>query len=281
MPPERWEAGRVVLWAGCGLILFYLVLPILIIIPTSFNASPYMDFPPRTWSLQWYRNFFGSRAWLEPLWLSLRVALVTMALATGLGSLAAFGLVRGTFRGRRALEYFLLSPMVVPVIVFAIGLYFLFSKVHLVGKPMGLYLGHTVIATPLVVVIVSSALRAYDRSIEQAARSLGAGYFRAVWHVTLPLIRPAILSAAAFAFLASFDEVIVAIFLGGPGATTLPKRMWDNVRHEIDPTLTAVSTVLVLGSVLLLGGVEIIRRSAEQTRERGGVFTPEAAGVGK
>ncbi len=266
------------LWVGCGLILVYLLLPILVIIPTSFNASPYMDFPPRRWSLQWYRNFFASRAWTEPALLSLRVALVTMVVATVLGTLAAFGLVRGRFRGRRALEYFLLSPMVVPVIVFAIGLYFLFSRVHLVGKPLGLYLGHTVLATPLVVVIVSSALRAYDQSLEQAARSLGAGYFGSLLHVTIPLIRPAILSGAAFAFLASFDEVVVAIFVGGPAATTLPKRMWDNVRHEIDPTLTAVSTLLVLGSVLLLAGVEAVRWSAEQRRAGGEMVVSGAAG---
>lgn len=278
MGHEAAEPGRVALWVGCGLILVYLLLPILVIIPTSFNASPYMDFPPRRWSLQWYRNFFGSRAWTEPALLSLRVALVTMVVATVLGTLAAFGLVRGRFRGRRALEYFLLSPMVVPVIVFAIGLYFLFSRVHLVGKPLGLYLGHTVLATPLVVVIVSSALRAYDQSLERAARSLGAGYFMSLWHVTIPLIRPAILSGAAFAFLASFDEVVVAIFVGGPAATTLPKRMWDNVRHEIDPTLTAVSTLLVLGSVLLLAGVEAVRRSAEQRRAGGETVVSGAAG---
>ena len=264
------SAGRAVLWLVSGLVLFYLILPILIIIPTSFNASAYMDFPPRAWSARWYGNFFSSRQWTDAAWLSLRVAVVVMISSTVLGTLGALGVVRGRFRGRGAVEYFLLSPMVVPVIVFAIGLYFLFSKLHLVGQPIALYLGHTVLATPLVLVIVASALRNHDRSLEYAARSLGAGYFRTLWTVTIPLIRPAILSGAAFAFLASFDEVIVAIFVGGPSATTLPKRMWDNVRNEIDPTLTAISSLLVLGSLLLLGAVELIRRSSGRGDSPGG-----------
>jgi putative spermidine/putrescine transport system permease protein len=247
-------------------VCLFLVLPILIIVPTSFNASAYMDFPPKGWSLRWYRAYFESRAWTEPTWLSLRVALATTGIATALGTLAAFGLVRGRFRGRRALEYFLLSPMIVPHIVFAVGAYLLFARVALVGRPAALYLAHTVVAIPLVVVVVASALRTYDRTLEQAARSLGAGYAQTLRHVTIPLIRPAILSAAAFAFLISFDEVILAIFLGGPGATTLPKKMWDSVRYEIDPTLTAIATLLVVLSVVLLAVAEALRAASARAR---------------
>jgi ABC-type spermidine/putrescine transport system permease subunit II len=264
--PQSLSYFRAALWLGGGLVLCYLILPIVIIVPTSFNASAYMDFPPRAWSTHWYANFFSSRQWTDAAWLSLQVAVIVMIASTVLGTAAALGIAWGRFPGRQAVEYVLLSPMVVPVIVFAIGLYFLFARLHLVGKPIALYLGHTVLATPLVIVIVASALRAHDRSIEHAARSLGAGYFRTLWEVTIPLIRPAILSGAAFAFLASFDEVLVAIFVGGPAATTLPKRMWDNVRNEIDPTLTAISSLLVLGSVLLLGGVELVRRASGRNR---------------
>src|SRR5439155_135402 len=174
--------------------------------------------------------------------LSLRIAAVTMVLATELGTAAAIGLTRGRFRGRRALEFFFVSPMVVPSIVLAIGLYLLFARFKLVGQPLALYLAHTVVAAPLVIVIVSAALKTTDPAIELAARSLGAGYFRTLWHVTLPAILPAVVSGAAFAFLVSFDEVVLAIFLGGPATTTLPKRMWESVRFEIDPTLTAIST---------------------------------------
>ncbi len=258
--------GRVALGVVGALVCAYLLLPILVVIPTSFNASAYMDFPPRAWSLRWYRAYFESRAWTEPTWLSLQVALAATAIATLLGTLAAFGLVRGRFAGRRILEYFLLSPMIVPHIVFAVGAYFLFSRLALVGRPAALYLAHTVVATPLVVIVVASALRTYDRTLEQAARSLGAGYTRTLLHVTIPLLRPAVLSAAAFAFLISFDEVILAIFLGGPGATTLPKKMWDSVRYEIDPTLTAVASLLVVLSVLILTAAETLRAAAARNR---------------
>lgn len=261
--------GRVALWIVASAVLFFLLLPLAIIVPSSFSASAYMEFPPRGLSLQWYRNYLGSRAWVEPTLLSLRVAIVTMVISTLAGTLAAFGLVRGRFPGRRALEFFLLSPMIVPVIVFAIGCYFLFSKAKLVDTPAALYLSHSIVATPLVVIIVGSALRTFDRAIEQAARSLGAGYTRALWYVTIPLLRPAILSAAAFAFLTSFDEVVLSVFLGGPAATTLPKRMWDNVRHEIDPTITAVASILIAASILVLALSEFFRRMAERSRTVG------------
>jgi ABC-type spermidine/putrescine transport system permease subunit II len=257
----RAPLGRRFLWTYCALILVFLCAPIAIIVVVSFNASEFIEFPPRTWSLRWYRNYFTGRQWVEPTLLSLRVAVVTMALSTVLGTAAAIGLVRGRFRGRRALEFFFVSPMVVPTIVLAIGLYLLFARFRLVGQPLALYLAHTVVATPLVIVIVSAALRTADPAIELAARSLGASYFRTLWHVTLPAILPAVISGAAFAFLVSFDEVVLAIFLGGPATTTLPKRMWESVRFEIDPTLTAISTLLVLIPVVLLAVVELVRRS--------------------
>ena len=254
--------GRRLLWTWCVLTLLFLCAPIVIVVVVSFNATEFIQFPPRAWSLRWYQNYFGSRQWVEPTILSLRVAAVTMVLATVLGTTAAIGLTRGRFRWRRAIEFFFVSPMVVPTIVLAIGLYLLFARFKLVGQPLALYLAHTIVAAPLVIVIVSAALRTTDPAIELAARSLGAGYFRALWHVTLPAIMPAVISGAAFAFLVSFDEVVLAIFLGGPTTTTLPKRMWESVRYEIDPTLTAISTLLVLIPIVVLAGVELARRSS-------------------
>lgn len=257
----RATLGRRLLWVSCVLTLVFLCAPIAIVVVVSFNATEFIQFPPRSWSLRWYENYFKGRQWVEPTLLSLRVAVVTMVLSTVLGTAAAIGLVRGRFRGRRALEFFFVSPMVVPSIVLAIGLYLLFARFRLVGQPLALYLAHTVIATPLVIVIVSAALKTTDAAIELAARSLGAGYFRTLWHVTLPAVLPAVVSGAAFAFLVSFDEVVLAIFLGGPTTTTLPKRMWESVRFEIDPTLTAISTLLVLIPIVILAGVELVRRS--------------------
>ncbi|MGH7264337.1 MAG: ABC transporter permease [Candidatus Rokuibacteriota bacterium] len=261
MLDARPTLGRRLLWTWCGLILVFLCAPIVVIVVVSFNATEFIQFPPRRWSFRWYENYFTARQWVEPTLLSFRVAAVTTVLATVLGVTAAIGLVRGRFPGRRALEYFFVSPMVVPTIVLAIGLYLLFARFRLVGRPFALYLAHTVLAAPLVIVIVSAALRTTDPAMELAARSLGAGYVRTLWHVTLPAILPAVVSGAAFAFLVSFDEVVLAIFLGGPATTTLPKRMWESVRFEIDPTLTAISTLLVLIPIVLLAGVELARRS--------------------
>ncbi len=241
-----------------GTVVF-LFAPILIILIASFNDSPYMEFPPREWSFRWYENFFTARQWYEPALLSLRIAIVASINATVLGTLVAIGLVRGRFPGRKALELFFISPMVVPIIVLAVGFYFMFSTVGLVGNPISLYLGHTILAIPLVIVVVSAALRTTDASMELAARSLGASLPRTLWHVTLPSVRPAVISGAAFAFLISFDEVVIAVFLGGPTATTLPKRMWDSIKYEIDPTLLAVSSLLVLAAILIMAGVELVR----------------------
>lgn len=257
----RASLGRQLLWTYCVLTLVFLCAPVLIVVVVSFNASEFIQFPPRAWSLRWYQNYFSARQWVEPTLLSLRIAFVTMVLSTVLGTTAAIGLTRGRFRGRRMLEFFFVSPMVVPTIVLAIGLYLLFARFKLVGKPLALYLAHTVVAAPLVIVIVSAALKTTDSAIELAARSLGAGYFRTLWHVTLPAILPAVVSGAAFAFLVSFDEVVLAIFLGGPATTTLPKRMWESVRYEIDPTLTAISTLLVIIPIVILSGVAVVRRS--------------------
>lgn len=260
MTVNRPRTGRAMLWTFCVLLLVFLIAPIIVIVITSFNDTPYLEFPPRRLSLRWYANFFSSAHWFEPALLSLQVAVVTMISATLLGTSAAIGIVRGRFRAKRSLELFFVSPMVVPIVVLALGFYFLFSGYHLLGTPLALYLGHTTLATPLVIVIVMSALRVSDPSTELAARSLGANYWRALWHVMIPSIKPAILSGAAFAFLLSFDEVVIAIFLGGPDATTLPKRMWETIRFEIDPTLTAISSLLTLLAVLLLIGVVVAER---------------------
>jgi ABC-type spermidine/putrescine transport system permease subunit II len=189
-----------------------------------------------------------------------------MVSATVLGTAAAIGVARGRFRAKRSLKLFLISPMVVPIVVMALGLYLLFSGYHILDTALALCLGHTVIATPLVIVIVLAALRVSDPSMELAARSLGATYWRALWYVTIPSIKAAMVSGALFAFLISFDEVVIAIFLGGPAATTLPKRMWETIRFEIDPTLTAISSLLTLIAVLAIVGVELARRSPNPKR---------------
>ncbi len=260
------NAGRVGLWALAGALMVFLLAPIVVIMITSFNGTPYMEFPPRSLSLRWYVNFFTSAHWYQTALLSVRVAVLTMIASTVLGTAAAIGIVRGRFPGRRALEAFFVSPMVVPVVVIALGFYFLFSGYKLLDSALALFLGHTVIATPLVIVIVRAALQTTNPAMEFAARSLGADFWRSLWYVTLPSVKAAIGSAAAFAFLISFDDVVIAIFVAGPNSTTLPKRMWETIRFEIDPTLTAIASLLTVLAVIVLVTVEFLRRASAVDR---------------
>ena len=261
------SAGRAVLWVLAALLMVFMIAPIVVIMITSFNGTPYLEFPPRNLSLRWYVNFFTSAQWYETALVSLRVALFTMVAATMLGTAAAIGIVRGSFVGRRALEAFFVSPMIVPIVVIALGFYFLFSGYRLLDTSLALFLGHTVVATPIVIVIVRAALQTTNPAMEFAARSLGANFWGSLWYVMLPSVKPAIGSAAAFAFLISFDDVVIAIFVAGPNSTTLPKRMWETIRFEIDPTLTAISSLLTVLAVIVLVGVELLRRThgAERT----------------
>jgi putative spermidine/putrescine transport system permease protein len=256
--------GRVGLWIFACLVIVFLVAPILVVMLVSFNDTTLFELPPVRWSLRWYATLLASREWREAFWLSLWVAAVVTVLTLMLGVPAGYALARGQFLGRRLLEFALISPMVVPVIVLALGLYVLFARLGLIGRPAGLVIAHAVLALPVVIVIVGAAFRRVDASVELAARACGASFLRAFWSVSLPSVRPALISAGAFAFLTSFDEVVLALFLGGPGATTLPKRIWEAVKFELDPTLTAISTLLVLLTLLALLVAELGRANTSQ-----------------
>lgn len=257
--------GRAILWAVSIAIVVFLVAPILVIVIVSFNDAPTFGFPPQEWSLRWYRTLLASAEWRGSAWLSFTLAGAVMAASLAMGTPAAYALARGRFAARRAVEFFLVSPMVVPTIVLALGLYLLLAPFRLVGTAFGLFLGHVVLALPVVIVIVGAAFRRADAAIELAARACGAGFWSAFWHVSLPAVRPAVVSAGAFAFLTSFDEVIIALFLGGPGASTLPKRIWEAVKFELDPSLTAISSLLVLVTLLALLAGEAARRARSIT----------------
>lgn len=254
--------GRIVLWAVSLAIVAFLVAPIAVIVVVSFDNSTLFEFPPQSWSLRWYSALWQSREWREAFALSFWLAIATAAASLALGVPAAYALARARFRGKRIVEFFLVSPMIVPVIVLALALYMLFAPLGLVGRPLGLMLAHTVLALPVVIVIVGAAFRRSDPALELAARACGASFSRAFWHVALPAVRPALISAGAFAFLTSFDEVVLVLFLGGPGTATLPKRIWEAVRFELDPSLTAVSALLIAVTLLALVAAEIGRRAS-------------------
>ena len=251
-----------------ALVLFYLIFPIFVIVPVSFSSASYLSFPPPGWSLRWYGNFFGRPDWLAAAWLSIWIGIAVTLLASALGTPAAFGLVRGRFPGKRFLNGFILSPLIVPGIIVAIGIYFAYARLGLIGHPVGLVLAHTALAVPFVVINVSASLYGFDQRLEQAALSLGATPWRAFWQVTFPLVRPGVMAGAVFAFIASFDELLVALFVSGSTAVTLPRLMWQEIRQDIDPTIAAASTLLLLLTTGLLLTVELLRRRGERMRNR-------------
>ncbi len=252
-------------WIVATLVLFFLVFPILVVIPISFSAANYLQFPPENLSLRWYAAYFGGRGWVDATVLSVEVASVVTMLATVLGTAAAFGIVRSDFPFKKAVYGALLSPLIVPSIITAIALYFLFAPLHLVGSFWGLVLAHTILALPLVVVVVTASLRGFNMALERAAMSLGAAPWTALRRITLPIIAPGIATGALLAFLASFDEVVVAIFLAGTDAVTLPKKIWEGVWLEITPVIAAASTVVIALTIALFVVLELMRRRSERT----------------
>jgi putative spermidine/putrescine transport system permease protein len=252
-----------VVWVVAALVLFFLVFPIFVVIPLSFSDASYLQFPPQRLSLRWYAAYFGARGWVDATLLSVKVASIVTVLATALGTAASFALVRSDFPLKKIVYGALLSPLIVPTIITAIAVYFLFAPLHLVGSLWGLVLAHTALAIPLVVVVVTASLRGFNLSLERAAMSLGAAPWTALRRVTLPMIAPAITTGALLAFLASFDEVVVAIFLSGTDAVTLPKKIWEGVWLEITPVIAAASTIVICFTVALFVAIELMRRRSE------------------
>jgi len=249
-----------------ALVLLYLVFPILVVIPLSFSAGTYLSFPPPGFSLRWYANFFGRTDWLDAASLSLWVGAAVMLLATALGAPASLALVRSDFRGKNFVTGFIISPLIAPVIIVAIGIYFFYARLGLVGNPVALVIAHTALAVPFVVINVSATLQGFDERLEQAAMNLGATPWRTFWQVTFPIIRPGVLAGALFAFISSFDELVVALFVSGTSAVTLPRKMWESIRFEIDPTIAAVSTMLIVLTGALFLSAELLRQRSVRLR---------------
>lgn len=233
------------------LILLFLLAPILIVIPLSFSSASYFVFPPPGFSLKWYHSFLSNDVWIDAMIRSLLVGLLTAILATIIGTMAAIAITRLEFQGKMAVMGLMISPMVIPLIVVAIAIYRSYSYTHLVGTNIGLVLAHSLLAIPIVFVTVTASMQGVDRNIEMAALGLGSTPIGVFFKITLPLIRPAMLSAALFAFITSLDELVVTIFISGVSAITLPKVMWDGIRTQVDPTITAVASILIALTTLL------------------------------
>ena len=244
--------GRHGLILACSVIYFFLMLPLLVVFPISLSSAPYMQFPPPGFSWQWYERYLDDPQWIDATWRSLYVGSATAVLALALGVPLAFSLVRGKFFGRGIVDRIAMAPVIVPTIILSVAVYGLFAKLKLIGEWYGLVVAHTVLALPFVVLVVVAGLRDFDRGLEQAAEGLSASRLRTLLRVTLPLLRPSLVSAGLLAFITSFDEVVVALFLSGPNMT-LPKKMFDNILMEIDPTIAAVSVMqIVLVTIVLV-----------------------------
>ncbi|POR48688.1 ABC transporter permease subunit [Bosea psychrotolerans] len=235
------------------LVAAFLIAPIVIVFPMSLGSSPFLSFPPDSYSLVWYENFFSTSKWMAALTRSLQIAALVVVISVGLGTLAALGVSRMRPRWRALVETLFILPMIVPVIILAVGLYYLLAPTGLVGSIWGVTLGHVVLATPYVFITVRAALKSFDGNLELAALGLGASWPTMFRRVMLPGIAPGIAAGAIFAFITSFDDVVIALFLTNIRSRTLPKLMYEGVAHEIDPTIIAASCLIILVTILVLG----------------------------
>ncbi|MCA0870581.1 ABC transporter permease [Seohaeicola saemankumensis] len=257
----------------CGAIFVFLITPIIVVMPLSFNAEDFFTFTPEMlrfdpegYSLKHYRDFFTNDDWQQALWNSVRIAPAATILSVGFGTLAAIGLSQPHVPFRRAIMAILISPMIVPLIISAAGMYFFYSRIGLQGTYMGVVLAHAVLGIPFVIITVTATLVGFDRSLTRAAANMGADPVTTFFRVQMPLIMPGVISGALFAFITSFDEVVVVLFVGSAGQKTLPWQMFTGLREQISPTILAVATILVFISIALLTTVELLRRRSERLR---------------
>ena len=257
----------------CACIFLFLITPILVIIPLSFNIEPYftftsgmLKFDPDAYSLRWYEDFINNTQWTHSVKNSFIIAIASTILATVLGTLAALGLSKPHMPYRSLMMGLLISPMIVPLIISAAGMYFFYSNIGLSQTYLGIILAHTALGTPFVVITVTATLVGFDLSLSRASANLGANPTTTFFKVIMPLILPGVISGALFAFITSFDEVVVVLFLAGFDQRTIPRQMWSGIREQISPTILAVATILVMISIALLATLELLRRRGEKMR---------------
>lgn len=239
-------------------ILFFLIVPTLIVIPMSFSGASYLEFPPTSWSFRWYREYFGSEEWMSATQTSLIAAFLTVCIATPIGTLCAYGLNSLGSRAQKAAQLLVIVPILVPVILIAVGVFSLYAQLGLNYTMTGVVLAHTVMAVPFVIVTVMSGLKNYDFNQELAARSLGASRAYALWSVTVPQVKFSIQTGAFLAFITSLDEVVISMMVSGGDRATITRRMFNSLRDQLDPTIAAISTCLITVSILALVGVQLI-----------------------
>jgi putative spermidine/putrescine transport system permease protein len=257
---RRFAPGQIALWTTVGFGGVFLLLPAFVVVPLSFTENEILRWPPRGFTFRWYEKLVDDPLWSSALITSLKVASLTVVAATVLGTATALALERGRFRGKGIMLGLVLSPAIVPVVILAIGIFFVYVRLKLVGSIFGLVMAHTTLALPFVVIAVTTSLRSLDPELEVAASSLGARPLRTFWRITLPLILPGLMAGALFAFITSWDEIVIALFVTTPVVRTLPVVMFTQIREQIDPTVAAASTVLMTVTSWALIAAVLIRR---------------------
>ena len=251
------------------LVFFFLIFPIIIIVPLSFNAEPFftftqgmLNFEPSAYSTKWYQSFFADEKWQLAIKNSFYFATTSALLATILGTLAAMGLSSSQMPFKTSINAIIISPMIVPLVIIAAGTYFFYTKLHIINSDLAIIVAHTVLGVPFVVITVSATLSHFNYDLLKAAYSLGATPTQGFFQITLPIIRPGVISGALFAFVTSFDEVIIVLFMANAEQKTIPKQMFSGLREQISPTILAAATLLLIVSVALLATIEYLRRKS-------------------
>jgi putative spermidine/putrescine transport system permease protein len=247
------SARLALIWTNwqTGVVLAFLIAPVLAIIPLSFNAGSYFSYPMSGYSLRWYEKALLDPDWQRAFLNSLGIGAMATLVATILGTFAALGLSRPSFPWRSVIMPLLISPMIIPVVVVAVGFYLVFAPLGLTNSYAGVVLAHAALGTPFVVITVTASLLSFDRNLLRAAAGLGAASWTAFRRVTLPLVSPGVATGAIFAFATSFDEVVVILFIGGPAQRTVPRQMWSGIREAIDPSILAIATLLTVFAIAL------------------------------
>ncbi len=241
--------NRFLRWLGIAVVIF-VAAPLVIVVPMSFSNARSLQFPPPGYWLGYYQAYFSDWNWLRPTWNSILIASATTVLTMVLVVPATFALVRHRFRGKGIADLMMLMPLAVPHIVMAVGYYSYFGSFGIVHTHLGVILAHTCLSVPIAFLVLSANLKGFDRTLERAALSLGASPTRTFIHVTLPILRPGLIISALFAFIQSFDETVVAIFISGRDAETLPRKMFDSIRQEADPVIAVISTLLFVAVIV-------------------------------
>ncbi len=266
--PAHATSGEKVFYYGyrviVAIIFFYLIFPLLTIIPLSFNSGELLSYPMQGFSFRWYEDFFGSGRWGLAIKNSLIIGLSSMVLATILGTAAAVGINRADFPGKQIIVALLISPMMIPLVITALSLYLFFGKFGLNNTYAGLILAHTILGMPFVLITVSATLQSFDYNLMRAGASLGASPLRVFFKIVFPNIAPGIFSGALFAFATSLDEVVVVMFIAGPSHRTIPRQMFSGIRENLSPTLLAAATVLIVFAGMLMLTLELLRKRNEK-----------------